>query len=413
MRNIKQYIQHSAAFAVLLTTVATPIMLAQQAAPATNIPATAVQPARTNAPARGIQASMFTSPEVLSDRRVAFRILAPDAKSVKLNAGDITNLGQKNQLNKGTNGVWELITDEVAPGAFRYTFTVDGITVIDPRNPATSESNNNTWSLVTVPGADFVDTKDVPHGAVAAITYKSSALRKFRRMHIYTPPGYELGEGKFPVFYLLHGSSDSDNSWSSVGRAGFIMDNLIAAKKAKPMIVVMPAGHTRSSGMSRPAGGSATQPPADEFTEDFVKDIMPYVEANYRVVKERQSRAIAGLSMGGNQTLNIAIPHLDQFAYIGVYSSGLFGGSRNSTNNPTEAWEQQHLDVLDNPALKNGLKLLWFSTGKDDFLVNTSRATVDLFKKHGFTTIYNETEGAHTWMNWRNYLNEFAPQLFQ
>ena len=123
--------------------------------------------------------------------------------------------------------------ENVKPGYYRYNFNVDGLAVIDPRNPATSESNNNTWSLVSVPGAEFMDTQQVPHGAVAEVTYYSTTLKRFRRLHVYTPPGYELGEGKYPVFYLLHGASDSDNSWSTVGRAGFILDNLIAAKKAK------------------------------------------------------------------------------------------------------------------------------------------------------------------------------------
>ena len=201
------------------------------------------------------------------------------------------------------------------------------MTTIDPRNPATSESNTNVWSLVVVPGSDFMDTKRVPHGAVAAVTYYSTALGTFRRMHVYTPPGYETGNAKYPVFYLLHGAGDSDDAWSSVGRAGFILDNLIADEKAKPMIVVMPAGHTRK----QPAGGgggrtSSPDAPEREFVSDFITDVLPYVEKNYRVKTDRASRAIAGLSMGGNQTLQIGIPHLDKFAYIGVYSSGLLGG---------------------------------------------------------------------------------------
>ncbi len=144
-------------------------------------------------------------------------------------------------------------------------------------------------------------------------------------MHIYTPPGYEQGKGKYPVFYLLHGSGDSDASWSTVGRAGFILDNLIAAGKAKPMIVVMPAGHTRGGGVGGPPPSSGARPPADEFEQDFLNDIMPAVEKNYRTINDRQHRAIAGLSMGGGQTLNLAIPHQEKFAYVGVFSSGLFG----------------------------------------------------------------------------------------
>jgi len=240
------------------------------------------------------------------------------------------------------------------------------------------------------------------------VTYHSKALQCFRRMHVYTPPGYESGKGKYPVFYLLHGAGDSDNAWSTVGRAGFIMDNLIAAKKAKPMVVVMPAGHTRASGFGGARSGSTN---VDEFVQDFMGDIVPHIEKNYRVMNDRDQRAIAGLSMGGGQTLSIAIPNLEKFAYVGVYSSGIFGII--STNRTGPTWEEQHKDTLSNAKLKKGLKLFWFGTGKDDFLVQTTRATVDMFKKNGFDVIYDETSGAHTWIVWRNYLHDFAPKLFQ
>src|SRR5207247_838258 len=146
-------------------------------------------------------------------------------------------------------------------------------------------------------------TKDVPHGAVSAVTYYSKSLGRFRRMHVYTPPGYESGQGKFPVFYLLHGAGDCDEAWTSVGRAGFILDNLIAAGKARPMVVVMPAGHPRPSGSGQ-RGGAAARPAVDEFVQDFLSDIMPYAEKHYRVYSDGKHRAIAGLSMGGSQTLN-------------------------------------------------------------------------------------------------------------
>lgn len=363
----------------------------------------------------------LVSPEVMSDRKVAFRIYAPKAESVRLAGSDIPNLGQGAAMTKAENGVWEVVLGPIDPGAYRYNFNVNGISVIDPRSPNVSESNGNVWSIVYVPGADFMDTKNVPRGAVSVVTYYSTALGRFRRMHIYTPPGYESGQGKYPIFYLLHGAGDGDDSWTSVGRAGFILDNLIAAKKAKPMVVVMPAGHTRQNfRFAAPPAGSA--PPPDEFVEDFVKDIMPYAEKNYRVMTDRAHRAIAGLSMGGSQTLNIAIPHLDKFAYVGVYSSGMFSAFNRQAPGATEppslspageAWEKQYQATLSNAGLKKGLKLLWFATGKDDFLINTSKATVALYKKHGFDVVWRETEGAHTWIVWRNYLNEFAPQLFQ
>lgn len=385
----------------------------------------------TFAQPRPPQGPMVISPEVQSDRRVTFRLLAPQAENVKLMGGDIPNNGPGAAMTKGENGVWEVTLGPLGPGAYRYNFSVNGLTVIDPRSPSISESNNNVWSLVYVPGSDFMDTRNVPHGAVAAVTYYSTALSKFRRMHVYTPPGYEVGQGKFPVFYLLHGASDSDDSWSSVGRTGFIIDNLIAAKKVKPMVIVMPAGHTRQTNRGPAPAPTVTgsTPPPDEFVQDFTTDIMPYVEKNYRVLNDRANRAIAGLSMGGSQTLNIAIPNLEKFAYVGVYSSGLLNGAftRPTPGAPAavtapapgqltpagEAWAKQHAAKLGDANLKKGLKLFWFATGKDDFLLGTTNATVALFKQHGFAPIYKETAGGHTWLNWRDYLNEFAPMLFQ
>jgi enterochelin esterase-like enzyme len=206
-----------------------------------------------------------------------------------------------------------------------------------------------------------------------------------------------------------------------VGRAGFILDNLIAAKKAKPMVVVMPAGHT-SQTFGRGGGRGLGTP--GEFEQEFLTDILPYAESHYRVYNDRPRRAIAGLSMGGAQTLNIAIPHLDKFAYVGVYSSGVLGivpmGNRGGATPPPSnpappgpTWEQQQQADLDNAPAKKGLKLLWFSTGVDDSLMPTTKATVDMLKKHGFEPTFKESSGAHTWINWRNYLEEFAPQLFQ
>jgi enterochelin esterase-like enzyme len=384
------------------------------------------------------QPPQVISPEVLPDRRVVFRLMAPQGENVGIRGTDIPALAGGRggppapPMIKGDNGVWEITLGPLEPGAYRYTFSVNGVAVIDPRNPTTSESNNNTWSLVYVPGSDLMDTRDVPHGAVASVYYYSTALKRTRRMHIYTPPGYEAGREKYPVFYLLHGAGDCDEAWTSVGRAGFILDNLIAAKKAKPMVVVMPAGHTTRTTMARgaapppaPAAAGAPQAaPRDEFAEDFVNDVMPYVEKNYRVLTDQRHRAIAGLSMGGGQSLNIAFSHLDKFAYVGVFSSGIMGGGPGAARGAAApgaaapappfgaAWEQQRMAMLDNAALKKGLKLLWFSTGVDDGLIATTRNTVDLLKKHGFNPVFKESPGAHTWLNWRNYLIEFAPQLF-
>jgi len=367
-------------------------------------------------PGRGPQGPVVVSPEVQTDRHVTFRILAPKAEAVKLTGSDIPGNQQAAALTKGENGVWEVTLGPIDPGAYRYNFNVDGVSTIDPRNPSISESNNNVWSMFYLPGAEFMDTQEVPHGAVASVNYYSTVLKKWRRMHVYTPPGYEIGSGKFPVFYLLHGAGDSDEAWTSVGRAGFILDNLIAVKKAKPMVIVMPAGHTSQTFGGRGGGGRGAGG-QDEFVQEFLTDIQPYAEAHYRVYTDKAHRAIAGLSMGGSQTMNIAIPHLDKFAYVGVYSSGVLGiiprPNAPAPATPGPSWEEQHKADLDNLAARKGLKLLWFSTGVDDGLIATTKATVEMLKKHGFEPVFKESPGAHTWINWRNYLNDFTPQLFQ
>ena len=428
----------------LLQFVGTSALLATFIAPAAARQAAPAQPPNPAAPSatappqpaqgrgRGGGGPVVVSPEVSADGRITFRINAPQAQAVRVSGGDIPGLGQNGVMTKGENGVWTFTSAAVPPGAYRYNINVDGVAVIDPRNPLTSVSNNNVWSLALVPGSETFDTRQVPHGAVASVTYYSAPLQRHRRMHVYTPPGYESNNTKYPVFYLLHGAGDSDEAWTSVGRAGFILDNLIAAKKAQPMIVVMPAGHTNgpTPGIGGPAPAltiPAGQP--DEFTQDFTGAIRPYVEKHYRVRTGREHRAIAGLSMGGSQTLNIAIPHLTDYAYVGVFSSGLLGGGgrgRGAAPAPAgatpssapaapfgEAWEKRNLAMLDNAAARKGLKVLWFATGKDDFLLETTRSTVELLKRHGFTPQYIESAGGHTWLNWRDYLSQFAPLLFQ
>jgi enterochelin esterase-like enzyme len=464
---------HKTAFQIVAVIVAllalTPAAFAQAA------------PAPAAAAARGGRGPTVVSPEILQDKRVVFRILASRAQSVTLNASDIPSpstgaagrgaapaaapvaaapiaaapAAPAAQAGRGRGGVpftpneqgvWEVTVGPVPAGAFRYVFMVDGVRTLDPVNSRLSESNGNNWSLFYIPGREFMDeSKDVPHGAVASIYYYSTVLKTMRRMHIYTPPGYENRSTKYPVFYLLHGAGDCDDSWTSVGRAGFILDNLIAANKAKPMIVVMPAGHQPGvsafgAPAAAPAGGAPSAPTVSPFTSEFMTDMLPYVEKHYRTINDRSHRAIAGLSMGGMQTLDISFRNLANFAYIGVFSSGaMLGGGRGAAPPaaaaaaargaaapaaaPTAApgaaqtqqpdWEATHKPDLDNAALKKGTKLIWLSTGVDDGLITSTRATVDILKKHGFNPIFKESQGAHTWLNWRDYLYEFASQLFQ
>jgi enterochelin esterase-like enzyme len=343
------------------------------------------------------------SPEIAANGDVVLRLRAPEAESVIVTSGgDIPGLPREGlALAKGADGVWALTLPKLASGAYRYRYVVDSVPTNDPENPGTSQSNTMSWSLFYVPGAKWMDEQRVPHGAVAAVRYYSSALGKPRRMHVYTPPGYERGRGTYPVFYLLHGAFDSDDAWPSVGRAGFIIDNLIAEGRAEPMVVVMPDGHT--SRFAPGAGGLNV----DDFVRDFNTDIKPYVEEHYRVATDRASTAIAGLSMGGMQTLDIAFGDLGEYAYVGVFSSGVFDVRENTQ------WEDRHRAQLDDTALRKGLELVWFSTGRDDGLIETSTATVAMLEKHGFDVTYEQSAGAHTWINWREYLEKFAPLLFQ
>ena len=353
----------------------------------------------------------FASVEFSQDPKITFRIHAPEAKKVVLNAGDIPGTGRGLEMKKGEDGVWEVQTQGVPAGAYRYQFMVDAVAVLDPRNSKTSESNGNAWSLIQVTGSPWFDLRDVPHGAVSEIHYQSKTLQRNRRLHVYTPPGYESSTATYPVFYLLHGAFDCDDSWSTVGQANAIFDNLIAENKIVPMVVVMPAGHTGAFGAGP---GNNFEMQMKEFAEDFRKDIRPMIESRYRVSNERKDRAIAGLSMGGAHTLDIAFTDIQDFSYVGVFSSGVFGIDRSGTDSgPGATWIAAHKKCLEDASQKEGLKSLWFATGKEDFLLGTTQATVQMLKDRGWNPTYHETDGGHTWLKWRDYLVEYSQLLFR
>jgi enterochelin esterase family protein len=344
------------------------------------------------------------SPEVQNDRHVTFHLYAPQAKSVKIRGEWVTDFPaalQGTDLEREANGAWSATIGPLTPGIYRYSYLVDEMQVADPRNPSSSQSLSFVHSMVAVPGLDYQDVQDVPHGAVQTVWYQSKALGRVRRMHVYTPPGYEKNRDSYPVLYLLHGAADSDDSWSTVGHAGFILDNLLAAKQAMPMIVVMPAGHTTSVFI----WGDPRGLDLSDFEKDFMQDVLPYVETHYRVLADRQHRAIAGLSMGGMHSLDLSMANPDEFAYVGVFSSGWLAGR-------LEEAEKTYANGLDDAKARRGLRLLWLATGKEDFLLDRSHATIDLLKRHGFSPEFHESSGGHTWVNWRAYLHEFAPRLF-
>ena len=362
----------------------------------------AQQPAAPPAPS---PANTVISPEVLGDR-VVFRIFAPSATEVSVR-GEFADFGRPPvTLTKGDDGVWSATVGPVEPNAYRYRFIVNGASVVDPRNVQVSQDNTGVQSVVFVsgPAADFMDSHAVPHGAVREVSYRSSSLGFDRRMHIYTPPGYDLSRDRYPVLYLLHGGGGSDDEWSTVGRAGFILDNLIASGKARPMVVVMPAGHVPGV---QGAQAMTASPANDRFSADLLTDVMPYVERNLRVLTDPASRAIAGLSMGGVQTLNIAMNNLDKFSQVGAFSTGWFPPVL------TE-FEKNLAPVLDSPTAKGRLKVFFVAVGTGDQLAfQNTKNMLAMFDRHGIRYTYRESDGGHTWINWRRYLSEFAPMLFK
>ena len=347
----------------------------------------------------------LVSPRAGADGQVVFSLYAPEAKAVGLQ-GEFVDFGAPPIAgSRREDGVWTM-TAKPPPGTYRYSFKVDGATVPDPRNTETSRSQTTVQSLVHVPGAPWQDDAPVPHGAVAEVYYPSAAFSSPRRLHVYTPPGYGKPGVKYPVLYLLHGGGDSDDSWSTVGRAGFILDNLIAAGKAKPMVVVMPAGHTPSADGSVASAGAAmgADPADDPFTKDLLGSIIPYIENTYAVSTAPKDRAIAGLSMGGIQAANIGLTHADMFPYVLIYSSGWFPDVRGK-------FEDKWGPTLDADRAK--LKLLWLSYGQTDIARDNALAALEMFGRHKLVYRTEETPGGHTWTNWRRYLSETAPLLFQ
>jgi len=369
------------------------------------------------------------SVEVLPDHRVVFRIYAPKAASVTLSGDWVTQgRGAAGPLEKDQQGVWSITVGPLVPDFYAYTFNVDGVRTIDPKNPMVKQGIASLESMFLAPGPDaaFSDLQDVPHGEVRSVWYKSETLARPRRMHVYTPPGYEHSTAKYPVLYLIHGGGDEDSGWSTIGRAGFILDNLLAAGRVKPMLVVMPNGSMSLPGVVNPMGGGrgAATPEAlaariaaisklhDAFVSDLLTGIIPHVERNYRVLANRENRAIAGLSMGGAETLRAAPSHLELFAWIGVFSMGLQEGANAGVNTD---FVQRNARFFENPERTNQqLKLFWIGSGKDDRTVTDGpKRLSETLKSHGIRHEYHETEGGHTWINWRQYLRDFSQLLFR
>jgi enterochelin esterase-like enzyme len=344
------------------------------------------------------------SPEVRLDHSVSFRLRAPNAKDVLLDlegAKPVT-------MRKNDEGVWIVTTDPLEPDFYGYGFIADGVHLTDPSNPLLKPNLLFLSSEVHVPGPASLswEENDEPHGILHHHFYKSGVVGDQRDFYVYTPPGYDPRSGtKYPVFYLLHGFSDDASGWTSVGRANVILDNLIAQGKAKPMIIVMPLGYGAPEMLAHGFGAFSHEERRDrnfrKFTEALLQEVIPKVESSYSVIHNRESRAIAGLSMGGSESLLSGLNHLDKFAWIGAFSSG--GLSENF---------DKEFPSLDSKA-NSQLHLLWIACGTEDRLIDINRKFRDWLKLKGLQHVDIETAGAHTWMVWRRNLTTFASLLFK
>lgn len=366
-----------------------PTLLAQSnnPAPSTNAP-----------PPRAPRPAPLVSPELLSGGGVTFRLKAPQAKEVKV----VGQFGADAALQKDQQGVWSVTLPAVPAGVHEYRFVVDGLAMVDPQNGDIKPQRWPNSSILHVPSSPPApwDLQDIPHGVLHEHLYHSKVLGTWRKVVVYTPPGTESGAGgKLPVLYLSHGYSDNQGSWSVHGKAHWILDALIAQKKAVPMLVVMPDGHALP-----PAAGAwetyATNN-SGAYCDELVKDIIPLIEGHYRVSSRPRSRAFAGLSMGGHHAYAVALKHHDQFAWIGAFSAAV----------PVDSWIAR--DLENSAALNRDLKLFWIACGKKDFLFQNNETFAAVLKGKGIRHQYVVTEGDHSWPVWRNYLVEFAPKLFR
>jgi enterochelin esterase-like enzyme len=367
------------------------ISSAQQAKPAQNAPTQLAPP--------------LVTPEVHSDNSVTFRLRAPNAQEVKL-----TREGTPDPLmmQKDDTGIWTVTTPPLPPDYYGYSFVVDGVRTIDTNNHLIKTNLLSNENMVHVQGPPSLpwELNDVPHGEIHHHFYKSTVAEDDRDYYVYTPPGYDPAAKKtYPVLYLLHGYSDDASGWTAVGRANVIFDNLIAQGKAKPMIVVMPLGYGTMEIIALGWGAWSHTDVRDKnfsrFREALLTEVMPKVESEYRVMKDRNSRAIAGLSMGGSESLLTGLNNLDKFAFVGAFSAGGL----------PEPFEKD-FPALDSKANQQ-LKVLWIACGTEDRLITANRNLREWLKTKGVNHTDIETPGMHTWMVWRRNLSEFAPLLFR
>lgn len=361
------------------------------------------QPAKPVQPP-GFPPPPLVSPEVHSDGSVTFRVAAPNAKEVKLDREGVEPVA----MQKDDQGIWSVATSPLTPDYYGYSFMIDGVRTMDASNPLLVPNLLDPGNAVHVPGPSSLpwEVNDVPHGEIHHHFYKSAVAQDDRDYYVYTPPGYEnSGKRKYPVLYLLHGFSDDASGWTAVGHANVILANLIAQGKAKPMIVVMPLGYGTMEmirlGWNAWEHKDVRDANFAKFTEALLTEVMPQVESEYRIAKGRDSHAIAGLSMGGSESLLTGLNHLDKFSWIGAFSSGGI---------PDDF--QKDFPTLDDK-VNQRLHLLWIACGTEDHLITVNRNLRAWLKEKGVKVTEIETPGMHSWMVWRRNLTEFAPLLFR
>ena len=363
------------------------------------------------------------SPEIHGNNTVTFRFKAPKAVRVQL-TGDFLPV-QKNakfeapgivDLKEGQEGVWEYTTPEpLKPELYSYSFIVDGLRMNDPANVYLIRDVSTLTNVFIIGGdrADFYKVNPVPHGTVSRIWYDSPALGLERRMTVYTPVGYETSGKRYPVLYLLHGMGGDEEAWISLGRTAQILDNLIAQGKARPMIVVMPNGN--ASQEAAPGESSRGMvPPTMQLPktmegsyEQAFPEIVKFIDKNYRTIKSKSGRAIAGLSMGGFHSLHISKQYPDMFNYIGLFSAAIMPNKEVSSPIYENMEGKLKVQFDKNPAL------YWIAIGKTDFLYKANEEYRKLLDEKGYKYTYYESDEGHIWKNWRIYLTEFVPMLFR
>jgi enterochelin esterase-like enzyme len=380
-------------------------------------------PARPAAPSRPAfrMPVRIISPEVLPDNEVIFRVYSKDASTVSVSGEWQSGFNSSQDLIRNDTGLFSLTLGPLEPELYGYTFVVDGVRTIDANNVLERRDGVNYQSFFITPGdaSDLYIERDVPHGTILKMWYNSEVLKMYRRLYVYTPPGYEEGTQKYPVLYLLHGAGGDEDAWTNMGREAQILDNLIFKGRTKPMIVVMTNGNANQAGalnevplpeQEEGQGMAAYTRYAGKFEEHLVKDVIPFIEKNFRTLTGMNNRAIAGLSMGGAQTQTITNDNPGMFGYIGVFSMGIMNFGRQNTDAEKLADERiAKLEVLKN----SGYKLYWIAVGKDDFVYKSVVDLREILDNIGFKYVYRESSGGHTWANWRIYLSEFAPMLFK